>query len=95
MNSQKLKEACRLYYIVKGHLPKSLYREDEQDSIIEHFGRRVWRMEEVYLREEGFEQAFIQFNKERLANEDRTYSIDIRSTTLGSHNDVERSEATV
>jgi len=72
MDIQKFKEACRLYYICKGHLPPSLLRQEEHDGIIEHFSRRVWRMEEVYLREEGFEEAFKQFNKERVLNDIRT-----------------------
>jgi len=71
MNKQKFKEACRLFYICKGHLPPMLLRDEEHDAVIEQFGRRVWRMEEVYLREEGFEQAFDKFNKERVLNDIR------------------------
>lgn len=71
MDTQKFKEACRLFYICKGHLPPSLLRQEEHDAVIEQFGRRVWRMEEVYLREEGFEEAFTQFNRERVINDVR------------------------
>ena len=48
-----------------------LLRDEEHDAVIEQFGRRVWRMEEVYLREEGFEQAFDKFNRERVLNDIR------------------------
>ena len=48
-----------------------LLREREHDAVIEQFGRRVWRMEEVYFREEGFEEAFKQFNRERVINDVR------------------------
>lgn len=49
-----------------------LLRHEEHDAVIEQFGRRVWRMEEVYFREEGFEEAFDKFNRERVLNDIRS-----------------------
>ena len=46
--SQDFKEACRLFWMVKGHLGASA------DS----YFRRLWGNCENYYKEEGFEEAY-------------------------------------
>ena len=54
---QNLKEACRLFWIQKGHLP------DERTIISSAPGyfKRQWNNQENYVHEEGFDEAFLRF----------------------------------
>ena len=56
----KLREAARLYWMVKGHIPDWLVDEvdNELDVIITVYTKRMWNNEEAYLHEEGFEEAW-------------------------------------
>jgi len=57
-NSYKdLKEACRLFWIQKGHLP------DEKTIISSAPGyfKKQWNNQENYVHEEGFDEAFLHF----------------------------------
>jgi hypothetical protein len=49
------KEAHRLFWIVKGHLNAT---ESCIFDCYDSYYKRVWYMEESYLREEGFEEAY-------------------------------------
>ena len=52
------KEACRLFYMVKGHLPndmKTIY------ACYEGYFKRLWNNNEGYTHETGFEEAYNQF----------------------------------
>ena len=54
----KIKEACRIFYIVKGHLNAT---ESTILSCYDGYFKRVWYMEESYYREEGFEEAYNKY----------------------------------
>lgn len=49
-----LKEQARIFWMVKGYLPRSQMIEDSYDGYV----RRLWWNEEAYLRAEGFEEAW-------------------------------------
>ena len=48
------KEKCRIFYIVKGHLPNTQTIENCYDGYFE----RLWGNNECYYREEGFEECY-------------------------------------
>lgn len=55
MNKVDFKEACRLFWMVKGHL------NTEDHVIVECYDgyfKRMWYNEEGYTHEEGFEEAW-------------------------------------
>lgn len=60
----KLREAARLYWMVKGFIPEWLVVSDEKelDSIIYLYTNRMWNNEEAYLHEEGFDEAWEKYN---------------------------------
>ncbi len=53
--SQDFKEACRLFWMVKGHLGAS---DDTILSSADSYFRRLWGNCENYYKEEGFEEAY-------------------------------------
>jgi hypothetical protein len=58
MSDVELKEACRLFWIVKGHLNAS------PSTILSSYNgyfKRCWGNNECYVHEEGFEDAWNQF----------------------------------
>ena len=61
----KLREAARLYWMVKGHIPDWLHDEidTELEVIINSYTKRMWNNNEAYLHEEGFEEAWEEFNE--------------------------------
>ena len=54
----KIKEACRIFWIVKGHLNAT---ESCILDCYDSYFKRVWYMEEAYYREEGFEEAYNKY----------------------------------
>ena len=60
----KIKETARLYWMVKGHIPIWIhdYPEDGLDQIIDSYTRRLWGNDEAYIREDGFDQAWLEFS---------------------------------
>ena len=58
-----LKDACELFWIVKGHIPSCMYYADTVEDAYNSYFDRVWRWDpnEVYLRRQGFNQAYKQF----------------------------------
>ena len=58
-----LKDACELFWIVKGHIPSCMYYNDTVEETYHSYFDRVWRWDpnEVYLRRQGFDQAYKQF----------------------------------
>ena len=59
-----LREASRLYWMVKGHIPPFLREAppEELSAIIDSYTRRLWNNNEAYLHEEGFEESWRQYN---------------------------------
>ena len=57
MESPVFKDACRLFWIVKGHL--NCNDNTILDCYIGYF-KRVWYDQETYYKEEGFEEAFLE-----------------------------------
>ena len=53
--SQDFKEACRLFWMVKGHLGAS---DDAILASADSYFRRLWGNCENYYKEEGFEEAY-------------------------------------
>ena len=61
----KLREAARLYWMVKGHIPDFLHTspDNELKQIIDSYTKRMWNNSEAYLHEEGFDEAWEEFNE--------------------------------
>lgn len=53
----ELKDACKLFWTVKGHLPG----EDTILASANGYFKRLWHDEESYIHEEGWEEAFLHF----------------------------------
>lgn len=53
-----LKEAARLFWMVKGHLNVT---EDTVFQSYNGYFKRLWHNEEAYYKEEGFEEAYKSF----------------------------------
>ena len=62
---QQLREACRLYWAVKGHIPAWLKTAsyDALESQIDSYTKRLWNNNEAYLHFEGFEEAYEVFRR--------------------------------
>lgn len=58
MSEPDLKEYCRIFYIVKGHLRAS---EETIKSSYNGYFKRIWYDEETYYKTEGFEEAWIEY----------------------------------
>tara|TARA_B000000609_G_C24047417_1_gene279332 strand:+ start:526 stop:714 length:189 start_codon:yes stop_codon:yes gene_type:complete len=58
MADVSLKECCRLFWMVKGHLNTS---EETIRSSYNGYFKRLWYNEEAYIKEEGFEEAYKSF----------------------------------
>lgn len=58
-----LREASRLYWMVKGHIPPFLRAapDEELSAIIDSYIKRLWNNNEAYLHEEGFDEAWRDF----------------------------------
>ena len=58
------KRTAKLYWMVKGHIPDWLHKcsQEELKSIEDQYTQRLWGNEEIYLREEGFYEAWEVFN---------------------------------
>ena len=56
----KLREASRLTWAVKGHIPGWLFTatEEELENQINSYTKRLWNNNEAYLHFEGFEEAY-------------------------------------
>ena len=55
MSDPSFKEACRLFWMVKGHLHTS---DETILSSYNSYFKRLWYNEEAYIKEEGFEDAY-------------------------------------
>jgi len=58
MTDIEIKEANRLFWIIKGHLIPDSWSDSEIASISEIYFRRIWGNHEACYREEGFESAW-------------------------------------
>tara|TARA_B100000123_G_scaffold272107_1_gene253609 strand:- start:69 stop:257 length:189 start_codon:yes stop_codon:yes gene_type:complete len=58
MADVSLKECCRLFWMVKGHLNTS---EETIRSSYNGYFKRLWYNNEAYIKEEGFEEAYKSF----------------------------------
>ena len=87
MNNVDFKEACRLFWMVKGHL-------NAKDHVImecyDGYFKRMWYSEESYVHTEGFEEAWEKKygSKQNKRIERRGLELPNQSTT---HRDTERS----
>ena len=59
MADVSLKECCRLFWMVKGHLNTS---EETIRSSYNGYFKRLWYNNEAYIKEEGFEEAWKEIN---------------------------------
>jgi len=61
VSNVELKEAARLFWIVKGHLT------DEQTMRLSYDGyfKRLWGNHENVVHEEGFEEAWAEYKRTR------------------------------
>jgi len=55
MSDKEIKEAYRIFWMVKGHLSAS---EETVLSCADGYFKRLWCNNEAYLHEEGFEEAW-------------------------------------
>lgn len=58
MTPAELKEANRLFWIVKGHLIPDSWTEQDILSMQDSYMRRMWGNHEAVFREDGFEAAW-------------------------------------
>lgn len=58
MTAFQLKEANRLFWIVKGHLVPESWSEKDIESMYHSYIKRLWGNIEAYGHEVGFEQAW-------------------------------------
>ena len=58
MTQQELKEANRLFWIVKNRLIPSSWDDKTIKNMYDDFFERVWYNEEAFMYEEGFEEAW-------------------------------------
>lgn len=58
MTGDELKEANRIFWIVKGHLIPAGWSDKEILSMQDSYVRRMWGNHEAVFREEGFEEAW-------------------------------------
>ena len=61
MSNVELKEAARLFWIMKGHLTD----EDTMKESYNGYFKRVWYDEETYYKTEGFEEAWAEYKRTR------------------------------
>jgi|TARA_B110000908_G_scaffold172196_1_gene238272 hypothetical protein len=62
-NAAEIKEAYRLYWLVKGHINPD---ENTVLSSADSYFRRLWNNNEASIHEEGFEEAYNQFRQKDL-----------------------------
>ena len=58
MTQAELKEANRLFWIVKGHLVPDSWSEQDILAMQDSYMRRLWGNHEAVFREDGFEAAW-------------------------------------
>lgn len=58
MDQAELKEANRLFWMVKGHLIPDSWSEQDIRSMHDSYFRRMWGNHEAVFHEEGFEAAW-------------------------------------
>lgn len=58
MTKEELKEANRIFWIVKGHLIPNQWSESDIQSMHDSYVRRVWGNHEACFHEDGFEDAW-------------------------------------
>jgi len=65
MNSNDLKDNCKLFYMMKGHLNVSI---DTINKSAPGYFVRLWNNNEAQYRAEGFEKHFEKFLKDNINN---------------------------
>lgn len=65
MNSNDLKDNCKLFYMVKGHLNVSI---DTINKSAPGYFIRLWNNNEAQYREHGFEKHFQKFLNDNINN---------------------------
>ena len=66
----KLKNACKLFWTIKGHLPL----ESTILASADGYFKRLWHNEESYIHEKGWEEAFFKFiEKNYVLKEETTH----------------------
>ena len=55
MTEKELKEACRLFYMTKGHLGTN---DETIIACADGYFKRLWGNNESYIHEEGFEEVY-------------------------------------
>lgn len=58
MTEWEIKEANRLYWIVKGQLIPESWSEKDVNAILNSYFKRVWGNHEAVVHEEGFEEVW-------------------------------------
>lgn len=58
MTPEQLKEANRLFWMVKGHLIPDSWSDFDIESMSESYTRRLWGNHEAVFHEVGFEEAW-------------------------------------
>ena len=58
MSIEQLKEANRLFWIVKGHLIPECWSEVDILNMSDDYLKRIWGNHEATFHEEGFEEAW-------------------------------------
>ena len=58
MTEWEIKEANRLYWIVKGQLIPESWSEKDVNAILNSYFKRIWGNHEAVIHEEGFEEAW-------------------------------------
>ena len=65
MSPEKLKEANRIFWMVKHHLIPHTWSEDAIIDMQNDYFRRLWYNNEAYQYEEGFEEAYAKYLHEQ------------------------------
>jgi hypothetical protein len=63
------KEANRYFWIIKGHLIPQQEPDHIVESYYDNYFKRLWGNNELYLHEDGFEEAYEQRVQELLTEE--------------------------
>jgi len=58
MTALELKQANRLFWMVKGRLVPNSWSDETIQDMVRDYTKRLWYNEEAYIYEEGFEEAW-------------------------------------
>jgi len=65
MSPTELKEANRIFWMVKHHLIPCTWSEETIADMVNDYIRRLWCNNEAYQYEEGFEEAYDKYLHEQ------------------------------